>query len=181
MFPATADGITFSRATKTSKLRFILSQFILQCVIIPTLLWAKGNSRPRLRFRVWPIWEWRGLLRTLLMWLNTLLQGYTLDPMIGFLFVPVQKYRERLQITDRCNGQEVDEKKAKNEIVKVVLPRGARTRAWSRRWWWWKVWSNVCWEQIYRSEQRPLCCRTGSFWKLDFFLFFADGRRCYIS
>lgn len=29
------------------------------------------------------------------MWLNTLLQGYTLDPMIGFLFVPVQKYRER--------------------------------------------------------------------------------------
>lgn len=67
------------------------------------------------------------------MWLNTLLQGYTLDPMIGFLFVPVQKYRERLQITDHCNGQEVDEKKAKNEIVKVVLPRGARTRAWSRR------------------------------------------------
>lgn len=68
-----------------------LSQFILQCVIIPTLLWAKGNSRPRLRFRVWTIWEWCGLLRTLLMWLNTWLQGYTLDPMRGFLFVPVQK------------------------------------------------------------------------------------------
>lgn len=71
------------------------------------------------------------------MWLNTLLLGYTLDPMRGFLVCSSTEIERKAflfwTITDRCNGQEVDEKKAKNESVKVVLPRGARTRAWSRR------------------------------------------------
>lgn len=37
VFPATADGITFSWATKTGKLRPILSKFTLQYVLIPKL------------------------------------------------------------------------------------------------------------------------------------------------
>lgn len=43
VFSATADGITFSRATKTGKLRLILSWLTLQYVMIPKLLQAKGN------------------------------------------------------------------------------------------------------------------------------------------
>lgn len=69
------------------------------------------------------------------MWLNTLLQGYTLDDRF-LVCSSTEIQREAFlfwTITDCCNGQEVDEKKAKNEIVKVVLPLGARTRAWSRR------------------------------------------------
>lgn len=49
MFPATADGITFSRATKTGKLRFILSEFTLQYVMIPDLSEGRENSHPQLK------------------------------------------------------------------------------------------------------------------------------------
>ena len=49
MFPATADGITFSRATKTGKLRFILSEFTLQYVMIPDLSEGRENSHLQLK------------------------------------------------------------------------------------------------------------------------------------
>lgn len=47
MFPATADGITFSGATRTGKLRLISSGFILQYVMIPKLSGGKQNWHPK--------------------------------------------------------------------------------------------------------------------------------------
>lgn len=53
MFPATADGIAFSRATRTGKLRLISSGFILQYVMIPKLSGGKTELASRAQSLEW--------------------------------------------------------------------------------------------------------------------------------
>lgn len=53
MFPATADGITFSRATRTGKLRLISTGFILQYVMIPKLSGGETELASRAQSSEW--------------------------------------------------------------------------------------------------------------------------------